>query len=355
MVEKNLSTTRTKGSGDSRTRDEQLMKLASVFVDRMGKLVDFFRTELPVWNLMVLVDEAHGNVDRLQEMIRKEGYSTIIPPYFGMDDMNEPWTPEYCDQWLTEQQARQKKVYGTDIGQLIDAAEVLKRHVDDPEPLIRFTNNFFSYVEKGIAVMETLPGGLDRAPTDKNGIPLHPEWHGSIRDFRDMLKQAIDLWPGVRVGLEAWLIKKRKSFEQTQKQPTKEVGDAETTAARIKIGSTREILKNADLTDKQPDGNVALKDNRQWVYSEASMTAILAGEERVLTRNQHAAIGVWWRARENGAPDVRWSRIQEVAEIAPTTRVQDTFRPFSEWRDIIVSRKRGTYRLNAPDKGRNLP
>ena len=71
----------------------------------------------------------------------------------------------------------------------------------------------------------------------------------------------------------------------------------------------------------------------------------LRDDEFTLTEPQSTVIRILHEAFLRGAPDVRWTKI--VAEIATSPpNMRDVFKTVEGWRNLVVSRRRGSYRLN---------
>jgi hypothetical protein len=71
------------------------------------------------------------------------------------------------------------------------------------------------------------------------------------------------------------------------------------------------------------------------------------GVDYQFSGNQAACIRVLWKAWENKTPDVGQDRILEAAECV-SKRLADVFKRHPAWKTLIVSKSRGTYRLQPP-------
>lgn len=67
--------------------------------------------------------------------------------------------------------------------------------------------------------------------------------------------------------------------------------------------------------------------------------------ESTQTESQATAVKVLHRAHLQGRPDVRWETIAANLESSPA-KMSDVFKGQRGWQNLIVSRARGTYRLN---------
>jgi 7-cyano-7-deazaguanine synthase in queuosine biosynthesis len=88
---------------------------------------------------------------------------------------------------------------------------------------------------------------------------------------------------------------------------------------------------------------LARQDN--FSHSEDYVHVGLREDEYTLTEPQSAVIRILNEAFLRGTPDVRWRNI--AAGIATSPRsMRDVFKTVPNWRNLVVSRRRGTYRIN---------
>lgn len=204
--------------------DEQLIDLATRFIDGMNKTIDFFINESFGWDQVAMIEDSYGDRDQFVERAEKQDYSRFILPFgFANDHFVPPFQGDpgefYSDivqPYLSKELKQGKLMYEEHLGALIEAAEIIQKYVDDPGPLAKLTDIYYSPIEPELTLKPTLPQDKDEVPTDKDTIPTH----GSLRAFGDKLEQTINAWLEAKAGLEAWLTKERKAQELGLKTST---------------------------------------------------------------------------------------------------------------------------------------
>lgn len=72
----------------------------------------------------------------------------------------------------------------------------------------------------------------------------------------------------------------------------------------------------------------------------------LRGREFTLTPPQAEIVGILHEAYDRGYPDVSWKTICTQVRQSSPRHMSDAFRTVADWRELIVSRRKDTYRLN---------
>jgi len=77
------------------------------------------------------------------------------------------------------------------------------------------------------------------------------------------------------------------------------------------------------------------------------------GAEYTFTPNQAKCVKSLWEAWENGTPDIHHQQILEDAGLDNAKRLVDVFKNHPTWKTLIVSTRKGVYRLNAENKSQD--
>jgi hypothetical protein len=87
------------------------------------------------------------------------------------------------------------------------------------------------------------------------------------------------------------------------------------------------------------------KTNDIFVPSEDYRSILFKDKPYTLTRGQSVIVKLLHQAHLKGTPDLDKQTLLSAIE-AETSQVKDSFRNSPLWKELIVSRRRGTYRLN---------
>jgi len=100
------------------------------------------------------------------------------------------------------------------------------------------------------------------------------------------------------------------------------------------------------LIDWRPAGHEQAPND--FTHSVDYRSVVLRGRSYLLSSPQALAIRVLAGARSSGAPDIAWNQLQAqlAASGSHPGRIGDLFKRVPHWRELVVSRRAGFYRLN---------
>lgn len=163
----------------------------------------------------------------------------------------------------------------------------------------------------GLAVVRAVECGMNEIE-DPPGDPL--SWSGgNVEEMRSFIQQVMA--DSIRIDVE------------------------EIAETKIMLENEYAAAKGAESEGDEPPANVA--------HSEDYRSLKWYGTEYSFTARQAPAVKILYENWEKGGPDVGGDYIAENAECG---RISDLFKGHPAWNSVIVSKTKGSYRLQEPEK-----
>jgi hypothetical protein len=101
--------------------------------------------------------------------------------------------------------------------------------------------------------------------------------------------------------------------------------------------------------EEASQGAKPLEANATFPFSEDYRSVEFRKKQHTLTRNQSLMVSIMHRAFLTGFPNVDKDKLIAAID-SGTSNVRDSWRGSSLWKTLLISRKKGTYRLNLPKR-----